>query len=368
MKIVHIIGRLGMGRDTRTVLNSISAMKKIHDISDWQIDFITHDIGYNEQTVRKLESAGFRVFILNGDVRKSGVVKYFFDIYRFLKENGKYDVIHVHTSFQSAVALTAAGFAGVHKRICHAHTIALERDSSKIKKAVAIPVFRFLIGEFSNVKIACSEYAGKYVLGNKKFTVLYNGIDIEKYKNVEFADTRNQLINSQESYVVGYVARFSKVKNQKFIIELAEKMKDQNDIKFVLVGDGELYSYYKKQIDEKKINVLCTGRRNDIPALMQSFDMMLIPSLAEGFSITLLEAQACMCSCLCSDKLPRTADIGLKLVKYLPLENKELWINEIQKRKPHNHDNHNALSKIHEIGMDEADIAEKLYNIYTQRG
>ena len=61
------------------------------------------------------------------------------------------------------------------------------------------------------------------------------------------------------------------------------------------------------------------GVRSDIPELMGALDLLLFPSLSEGLGIVLVEAQAAGLPCLVSDVIPSEADLGLGLVRFMPL-------------------------------------------------
>ena len=61
------------------------------------------------------------------------------------------------------------------------------------------------------------------------------------------------------------------------------------------------------------------GVRSDIPKLMGTLDLFLFPSLFEGLGIVLIEAQAAGVPCLVSDTIPSEADLGMGLVKFVPL-------------------------------------------------
>ena len=70
--------------------------------------------------------------------------------------------------------------------------------------------------------------------------------------------------------------------------------KDINKIKLCLVGDGpyqvEYEDYCKKNSLES--NILFLGRRNDIPDIMNSIDILLHLSNSETFGMVIVEAMA----------------------------------------------------------------------------
>ncbi len=56
-------------------------------------------------------------------------------------------------------------------------------------------------------------------------------------------------------------------------------------------------------------NVIFLGIRNDIPALLQAFDLFLFPSLYEGLPVTLIEAQAAGLKIVASDTITKEVNL-----------------------------------------------------------
>ena len=240
--VLHVIGHIGRGGDTTVVLDVMKNM----DYSKFHFDFITHK-GAKEEIVKELRDAGSKVYIMDGDVRELGLINYYKNFLKALKQmNVCYDAIHVHTGMQSGVALAAARKAGIPKRICHSHVTAIQRKTSIIKKIIATPIFRYLYTKNSTLKVACSKDAGAFMYGkDSKFTVVYNAVDIEPYLNVTLQEIRKkerEIGAKEDDVLVGHVARMSEMKNQRFILELARKMEDCSKLKFVMVGDGPDFS------------------------------------------------------------------------------------------------------------------------------
>ena len=87
------------------------------------------------------------------------------------------------------------------------------------------------------------------------------------------------------------------------------------------------YTCFIKKAKETGIfeNVILTGIRSDIPALLSAMDVFVFPSLYEGMPNTVIEAQATGLPCIISDSITEEADIT-GLVKYVPLEHSaEKW-------------------------------------------
>jgi glycosyltransferase involved in cell wall biosynthesis len=66
------------------------------------------------------------------------------------------------------------------------------------------------------------------------------------------------------------------------------------DTRFILVGDGEQRSSFEKQAQDLGVirNFLFLGRRSDIPDILASCDIAVLPSRAEGLPNAVLEYMA----------------------------------------------------------------------------
>jgi sugar transferase (PEP-CTERM/EpsH1 system associated) len=128
-------------------------------------------------------------------------------------------------------------------------------------------------------------------LPKAKVKLIYNGIDLELYRPKEHVQ--------KETCVIGSVGRMAIVKDQLTLIKAAEVLVTENPelkqiLRIVLVGDGELHSTIQGYIADHSLkdNVELLGARNDVACILQDFDVFVLPSLAEGIPLTILEAMA----------------------------------------------------------------------------
>ena len=318
--ILHVIGYLGRGGDTAVVLQVLSRM----DRKQYHFDFVTHEGRTRQETVAFLREQGCRVYILPGDVRALGPVRYLRDFRQLLKNAPvSYDAVHVHTGMQSGVALLAAKRAGIPVRICHSHVTAIQRKAPAVQKLLGVPVFRFLIRTCATESVGCSRAAGEFLFGKQPFAVVHNGVDTEAFQNVtkeQTDDIRKSLRAGDGDIVIGMAARMNPMKNHAFALSLAEALRDMPNLRFVFLGDGELLPQLKEQA-KGDLRIFFPGQRSDVAVWMKAFDCLLLPSNpGEGFPMAVLEAQAAGCPCLISDNVTEEADAGLGLVRRLPLD------------------------------------------------
>ncbi len=131
-----------------------------------------------------------------------------------------------------------------------------------------------------------------------KVSRIYNGVD-----NRRFHPGREHALPSgfapAGSVVFGTVGRMHGVKDQvnlcqAFIRLCAESPQRGATLRLVLAGDGPLRATCREMLDAAGLRELAwlAGNRDDIPQLLRSLDVFVLPSQAEGISNTILEAMA----------------------------------------------------------------------------
>ncbi|MBL8052906.1 MAG: glycosyltransferase family 4 protein [Nitrospira sp.] len=97
------------------------------------------------------------------------------------------------------------------------------------------------------------------------------------------------------TYLVGTVACLKPQKAPEDFVEVAKLVLEARpDVRFVLIGDGELREKVESLIDQYGLQdrVYLAGWRRDVPAIMQALDTFLLTSHWEGLPRVLLEARA----------------------------------------------------------------------------
>lgn len=325
MKVLHVIGQFGVGGDTTAVLNVLKFVKE--NGMDYSFDFLTHT-GARIEKVEEIRRNGSKVFLLKGDVKRIGILNYYREVKKILKNN-KYDIIHFHTSFQSCVGMFAARRCGVRKIVCHSHTSSIQRKVNPIFKFLAVPVCRFFINMLSTQKIACSMEAKRNLFGEKSdCNIIYNGIDIDNIRRTDDEKIKKikEKYHLNNKKVVGQVGRISEMKNPLFTLELAKRF-ENDDFIFMLLGEGSQMELVKDKIKNENINnVILTGNVDDVNNYMRIFDYLLLPSkYGEGLPVVLIEQQLVNNNCLClsADNVTKEANLGN--VIYLSIKNLNDW-------------------------------------------
>ncbi|AXH98882.1 N-acetyl-alpha-D-glucosaminyl L-malate synthase BshA [Sporosarcina sp. PTS2304] len=124
---------------------------------------------------------------------------------------------------------------------------------------------------------------------------IYNFIDEEKYYPHEATHIREELGIMPDERVIIHISNFRKVKRIPDIIESFRRVDKRLKAKLLLVGEGPELFDLQEFVNEQGLqdDILFTGKRDDLPALLSSSDVMLLLSEKEAFGLVLLEAFAC---------------------------------------------------------------------------
>lgn len=131
----------------------------------------------------------------------------------------------------------------------------------------------------------------------RDITVIPNGLDITKFINLSKENIRRKMNIPNDVKIIIFIGRLKSVKGVEYLIE-AMGLLGQKDVKtkLLLVGDGAERERLEQLVKELELtkNVMFVGRvsNEDIPKFLTMSDILVLPSLTEGFPNTILEAMA----------------------------------------------------------------------------
>lgn len=332
-KVLHIVSAMDRGGAETLLMNVYRNI----DRTKIQFDFVTHNTNPGEYD-REIKKLGGRIYMLPS-LGAIGPVLYVKKLSKLMKSNS-YIAIHSHTDYQSGFPALAAKIAGIPHRICHSHSNNWPMNNN-LKNRILLQGLQSIIKYSATQYCSCSQEAGAFLFGqnavnNNQVTILKNGIDLTQYLDETITKTSviRELGLDQDAKIIGHVGKFSKSKNQIFILEvLKELVKKDKRYVALFVGDGPLKEKIEQEAETNGLSqhVRFLGVRSDIPRLIKAFDVFLFPSIFEGFGIVTVEAQISGTPCIISDSVPISTDMGLGLVRYLNLEDHpEKWGEEVE--------------------------------------
>lgn len=210
----------------------------------------------------------------------------------------------VHSRNLAAMeAQLPAWLAGVPGRVHgeHGRDVAdLDMRSTRYRRWRQL--FRPLIQRYIPLSAELADYLRREVgVGEAKLRPIINGVDTERFHPArgERKALLPPALRDPGLLVIGSVGRLERVKDQltlaRAFVRLCETPTLRQRLRLVLVGEGRLRPEIEAVLSTGGVRDLAwlPGSRDDVPALLQAFDIFVLPSLAEGISNTLLEAMAC---------------------------------------------------------------------------
>ncbi len=263
----------------------------------------------------RLEGLGVRVYVF--DRRNRRPISYLLGLARLIRREA-YRVVHIHgNSATLAVETTAAWLGGAKARIAHSHNTYCMHP--RLNRLLG-PLFQLT----ANARMACGVEAGKWMFGKRPFEVIPIAADPVQYRfDAQRREAARQAMGiAEDEILLGVVALLSPFKNHGFLLKAFALARMRNPkLRLAIIGEGPLRRELETSIQRMRLadSVFLTGSVTDVPDRLQAMDMMVLPSLYEGFPNVLIEAQIAGLPVLVSDRVTRDCDIT-GLLTYLPLE------------------------------------------------
>jgi glycosyltransferase involved in cell wall biosynthesis len=214
-----------------------------------------------------------------------------------------------------------------YKVFVHAHNNNLH-DCGIIQRLLHI-IGRFIQRFLRINRLTNSPASAKFFFGSKSAEMIYNAVDINKFRfnNDARINNRKKLNVNENQHIYGFVGRIAYQKNPFFLVDIFSKIKEIDDKAiFLICGEGELKDEVDIYAKKLNLNIKFIGNVNNIQDYYHAMDLFLLPSRFEGLGIVLIEAQTSGLPCVTSaDVVPIEAKVS-DLLTYYPLDkNAEQW-------------------------------------------
>lgn len=290
-RILILVKGLGLGGVERLLSESIPHLNR--DRFEYELCYFTP---WKDDVVPQFESAGIPTFSLGieNDASPANVRK----VRSFLQER-RYDLIHTHSPFPSAVTRVVAPRRHLRGIIHTEHSLPGSRNRlTRAANRVTYPICDVVV---SVSRVVQREVEKGRFFKPKSSRLIYGGIGDKALSTItpdEIADVRHNLAIPDSHLVVGNVAHLRAQKGHHLWLDTARLILDERpDTTFVIVG-REKEPGYQKMLGERarslglEDRVRFAGFQLDPYPFLASFDVFLMASEFEGFPIALVEAMA----------------------------------------------------------------------------
>jgi glycosyltransferase involved in cell wall biosynthesis len=133
-------------------------------------------------------------------------------------------------------------------------------------------------------------------IDSKKICLIENGVNLERFRNnISPGLIKDSLRIKKKTLIVGTVGALTEEKGHIYLLKAIPKViQGFPEAIFLFVGDGRERKNLEKRTSylNVKDSVIFAGMRKDVPEILSTLNVFVLPSLNEGFPMALLEAQA----------------------------------------------------------------------------
>ncbi len=298
LKILHVINSFDPGGNERFVLQLLEHLNR----EKFPQQVCIPDRGKDMTLFLKdvCDRLGIKVDILK--VRSNFDLTIHFKLKKLMKAE-KYDIVHTHLIFSQIWGRRAARAAGVPT------IISSEQNPYPFKTRPPFSLIERRLSKYTKKILACSEKVKDHLIQNvgidpEKVITVHNSVDTSSFfpmkesrqNQPELAKLREELGFSEGDKVIGTVGHLTPQKGHEYLFRAGPKILESiPQARFLVVGKG----YLKRKLENLARSlgisdeVVFAGLRQDIPLILNSLDLFVLPSLWEGFGIAIIEAMAC---------------------------------------------------------------------------
>ncbi len=255
-----------------------------------------------EADIERMREAGVRVEIIQmvREVSRVEDTRAYRELLAFFRANS-FDIIHTHSSKAGILGRAAAWRSHSQALRVHSpHAFAFEMNLPPSRKRLFAAAERFA-GRLTDLLICTCEGEREtalryHIVPPGKAAVVRTGVDLRAFHPQPNSHRiREELGLPQRHRIVGTVGAIVEQKGHRTLIEAARIVLEQMPhTTFVIVGSGMLRQELEARAAEfglgRRFRFL--GQRDDVPRLLATLDLFVMPSLWEGMPYALVEAMA----------------------------------------------------------------------------
>jgi len=388
LRVLHVLSNLGVGGAEVWLLALLRYFKEQAGALPFVLKtdlFLTH--GVSDTLDHEAKSLGAGLYYSR--FGRLSLRRFFRDWRRRLRR-GRYHVIHDHQEFCAGIHLLMGAAALPPIRIAHLHNplTHLRRYSSGPLRTLTVASGNWFISRFGTHVLSTSrQLLMEHGFMDRRYArlhreALYCGFDTSRFAGFHsesFESLCQEFGFPGNIRVMLFAARLDSnaderlnQKNPVFALEVAKHCVEKDlRIRFLMAGGGDAARRkLESRVQEWGLSdrIRLIGSRTDVPRLMLGSHLFLLPSLAEGLGMVVVEAQAAGLPSLVSDVTPRECAVVAPLVSFLGLaEGPVVWAEKaLEMINKDRFDSVDSNAAIRNSGFSIENSATRLLEIYSQ--
>ncbi|MEZ8962409.1 glycosyltransferase family 4 protein [Vibrio cyclitrophicus] len=174
------------------------------------------------------------------------------------------------------------------------------KDSFAIRMLEKIEMFLYRRADsIVSVTHAFKEELIERGIDGKKINVVLNGVDLSKYEPSEHKDEElAEQYNLKGKFVAGYIGTHGMAHGLEHIVDVAERLQNNNDIRVVFAGGGAARQKVVDLVEKKQLkNVVLVDRqpKDMMPKLWSLCDVSLVPLVNNELFRTVIPSKIFEC-------------------------------------------------------------------------
>ncbi len=286
LRIAYVIGQLGHGGAERQLYECVSHLDP--EQFDSMVYSLTPEIHpYGDLLLDR------GVPVVGLKRRGRGDLARVVELGRLLRKQQP-DLVHSFLAMDGITAtLACKWFVPTSLRLLSARCVSVKRDW--LREVAIGRSYRSAALVVCNAQQVARFLVSSYRVDPARIRVVYNGVRAHEFALPRRIAREGRGRLGDKSPVVGIVCRLEPAKNVSLFIRAAAILaNDYPDLGFMVAGDGSSRAELEKLSRERGLEgrIRFVGMRDDVPALLARFDLLLHTSNHEGFSNSVLEAMA----------------------------------------------------------------------------
>lgn len=311
VRVLHLITRMIVGGAQENTLLSVEGLNRLPEYEVTLVSGI--DRGLEGDLLPRARQTTRLVVVpeLGRSINPLKDAIALWKLYRLIL-NGRYHIVHTHSSKASVLGRIAAKLAGtpINLETLHGHVFhsyqpwMVNRLWRAIYKMCALMTDHFI----SVADLVSREAVLAGIDRPKKFSTIYSGMELDWFLNasVDPKKIRCEFDIPDDAPVVGKIARLFPLKGHDELMDAApEIVRRVPKVRFFLVGDGILQNRLRDRAEKLGIlsNFIFAGliERERIPEMISVMDVVVHTSLREGLARVLPQALAMGKPCVSFD-------------------------------------------------------------------